>query len=96
MKFTLTILDQAEREIQTEFDWYEDRSPGLGERLLTSIDESFDLIIDYPNSFPVRRKNYQQCLVRGFPYIIVYKIAGNQIIVHQLFHVKRRPGRKVK
>lgn len=96
MRPQLIVTVEAQREIQEAFDWYEAQSSGLGERLLRSIDDSFEIIADFPESFPIRRKNYHECRVRDFPYLIIYRFVRRQIIVHQLFHGKRRPGKKVK
>ena len=68
----------------------------MGDRLLLSIDEALEIIIDYPYGFPIRRKDYHECLIDGFPYLIIYRVVDRKIIVHQLFHIKRRPGKKVK
>lgn len=96
MRPKLFITDEAEREIQDAYDWYEEQASGLGERLLYVIDDTLDLIIDFPDIAPVRRKDYHEQLLSGFPYMIIYRFTEDQIIVHQLFHIKRRPGKKIK
>lgn len=96
MKYKLFVTDEAESEIQTEYDWYEEKGVGLGDRLLASIDEAFEIITNFPGGFPVRRKNYHECSIADFPYLIIYRVVKDTVIVHQLFHVKRRPGKKVK
>lgn len=42
----LIIRPKAEAEMTEAFDWYEDRSPGLGSEFLLCVDAAFnDLII---------------------------------------------------
>lgn len=38
------------------------------------------------------RPDFRIKLVQRFPYGVVYEVMGNEVIVHALMHLHRRPG----
>ena len=52
---------------------YQEQQAGLGERFLSTVQESLTRISNFPESFPVVANNIRQCKVARFPYAIVYR-----------------------
>ena len=88
----------AEKEIEESFDWYEERSPGLGARFINTIDSSLNSIARSPEAFSKKKANNREFVVKKFPYIIVYRFLKkeNAIYVLHVFHTSRNPKIKYK
>lgn len=94
MKYTVEIKDEARREIIESYLYYESEQPGLGERFLTRLDDYFDRIGNNPDHYPEKRPPYREAIMQIFPYLIIYEIAENSIIVYSVFNTRRNPDNK--
>jgi len=47
-----------------------------------------------PFGFPARRKDYRECFMGIFPFVIIYRIVNNKIIIHKVFHTSQNPKKK--
>jgi len=94
MSFTIFITDEADIEIENAFDWYEEQQEGLGKRFIIHLEEAYNLILDFPFGFPARRKDYRECFLGVFPFVVIYRVVNNKIIIHKVFHASRNPKRK--
>ena len=89
----LIIRPEAEDELTEAFDWYEERSAGLGSEFLISVNAVFDAIVQDPQRFPIMRKNVRRALTRRFPYQVFEALEEeSRIIVIAVFHAKRNPA----
>ncbi|VAW41124.1 hypothetical protein MNBD_CHLOROFLEXI01-3409 [hydrothermal vent metagenome] len=81
----------AVTEIREATFYYQAQQVGLGERFLSTVQESLTRISNFPESFPVVTSNVRQCKVARFPYAIVYRLQVNYIQVIALAHSRRKP-----
>lgn len=81
----------AVSEIREATLYYQAQQVGLGERFLSTVQESLTRISNLPESFPVVVGNVRQCKVAHFPYAIVYRLQANYIQVIALAHSRRKP-----
>lgn len=51
MTLNLVVEPAAEDDIFHAFRWYEERQPGLGQRYLEALDETFSIILEHPNLY---------------------------------------------
>ena len=93
---SLFILEEADREFTEASLWYEEQSPGLGERFIKMVETKLDLVLKFPERYPKRKGNFRETLVNIFPYIIIYTFnKKNQIvIVSSIFHASQNPRKK--
>jgi len=42
--------------------------------------------------FPVWRQSWRRALLRRFPYMVVFEVVEDRIVVWAVAHTKRRPG----
>jgi len=85
------IHPDAVSEIREAALYYQAQQIGLGERFLSTVQESLTRISNFPESFPVVANNVRQCKVVRFPYAIVYRLQVNYIQVIALAHSRRKP-----
>jgi plasmid stabilization system protein ParE len=88
----LQISELASLELTEAVRWYEERRPGWGARLFDAVSQAFDVIEQFPESGASRRSTARQLPVRGFPFLVVYRIRPDDVHVVAVAHAKRCPG----
>ena len=94
MKYTLVIKVEALADMQEAYDYYEANKAGLGERFLDTLDDYFKQIQKYPEHFQIKRKPYREAIIKDFPYMIIYEIELQEIVVYAVFNTSRNPTKK--
>lgn len=82
----------ATAELESNSDWYAERSPCAARDFLVAIDVAMTSIADDPARFFRIDNRHQACSVVKFPFQIVYRHAENRIFIIAIAHAKRRPG----
>lgn len=93
MNYTLIFHQLARLELQDAYKWYEQQQGGLGLEFMDAIDEVVQRILSNPLSFPKVFKERRKVLPRRFPYLIIYEIHGDVILVVAVMHGSRNPKR---
>jgi len=91
MKRSIIIRPEAEQDIREAYSWYETQMSGLGANFLLRIDAALSSIQRHPRQYPLIHRNVRRCLVRRFPYGILFLEEDKRIIVLAVFHAKRDP-----
>jgi len=91
------VSTTAEREATEAACWYEDRQRGLGAEFLETYSHVLQEIEGQPDRFGrletiSSSREFRRCLLRRFPYSIVYEILPDEVIVLAVAHVSRRPN----
>ena len=93
----IRILAEAEAELHDAVLYYEDRCEGLGADLHQSFNEALQTIGRNPLRFPVYEgkaltREFRRALLQTFPYIVVYQVRDEGIVVVAVAHTSREPG----
>lgn len=96
MKYELIIRDEAELEIIEASIYYETQQVGLGKRFLAHLQTYLDRIQTYPEHFSIKRKPYREAFIKKFPYLIIYELTENKVIVFSVFNTWQNPEKKKK
>ena len=94
MKYELIIRHEAEIEIIEAVVYYEKQQTGLGKRFLTHLQTYFDRIQTYPKHFYIKRNPYREAVIKKFPYLIIYELIENKVIVYSVFNTYQNPNKK--
>ncbi|SHL06330.1 Plasmid stabilization system protein ParE [Flavobacterium chilense] len=95
MVFKIKILPLAEKEIEESIEFYESRSTGLGKQFLTYLRSYLKVLKTNPELFEIKRQpGYREMTLVKFPFVIIYEIIGNEIIIYSVFHTSRNPKKK--
>lgn len=89
--FPVIFLDEAEAEFEETQAWYEERSPGLGQAFVTSVQATVERIRRSPLQFPLADGEIRRALTRRFPYGVFYLAEENRVVVIAIFHSSRDP-----
>ena len=93
MKYQIIIPPEAQSDLQSAFQWYEDQEESLGVEFLRCIDAAIFSINRSPKIYSQIYKSVRRALIRRFPYGIFYILDDNRIVVLAVLHVKRHPIR---
>ncbi len=88
----IVILPDAEAELQDAVEYYDSTSTDLGDRLMEAYFRALDRIRDFPHVHPKGRLKTRKCKLQDFPFNLVYRIHGEQMVVYALAHQSRKPG----
>ena len=81
----------AEAEFLAQRDYYDSCEAGLGARFVSEVLLRVYDILEMPSSFPLRR-GFRHCLLRVFPFDIVFEELEDKIVIYAVAHTRRRPG----
>ncbi len=89
------ILDyhpEASDELIAAAGFYENREDGLGHRFLDVVDASLARLQRNPCLAPMDEGGRRKYLIRGFPYVIIYRIERTFLHILAVAHTSRKPG----
>jgi len=91
MKYSITILTDAEHDIEKAFIWYEIQQPGLGVSFFNSLNSSVVFISNNPLSCVIVYKDVRRYVIKKFPYGVYFKVNETlrEIQIIGIFHFKR-------
>jgi len=94
LKYELIIRKEAEIEIIEAVLYYENQQKGLGKRFLLQLQTYLDRIQTYPKHFYIKRNPYREAFIKKFPYLIIYELLENKVIVYSIFNTYQNPIKK--
>lgn len=87
----IEFLEAAEIELDEAFKWYEAQQRNLGVQFLTEFDAAIRRISAYPKSYALLENEVRRCLIKRFPYGVLYGIDADTIII-AVAHLHRNPN----
>ena len=97
MSHQLIIREEAHSDTLEAYRYYEEKSPGLGERFLQELIQRYSEITDHPEyyGFIDEQKIIRDVKLKHFPYLVVYEINSDKVIVYSVFNGYKNPEKKV-
>ena len=90
MGFRLKINSSAQFDLKNAIDWYEAKQVGLGKRFLNDLKRTLDRIQFNPYIFRFE-DSYRNALLDIFPYIVIFEIDSQEIIILAVFNTHQNP-----
>jgi len=85
----IIVRREAQLEVQKAFQYYQDKSEGLGFEFMRSLDAALQSVKRNPLAYQKIYKEARRILLRKFPYALFYIAEENRIVVIACFHQKR-------
>lgn len=82
----------ATREVVEAAQFYEGRSPGLGEQFLIQVDEAAQALLRDPYRWPALDAGIHRIMLKRFPFGIYFRILDDTVRVLTVKHHRRHPG----
>lgn len=91
MKYHVSILSEAEADIDDAYIWYELRQINLGNKFYNKVEESVQFISNNPYCTKDIYKGIRRFIIKKFPYGIYYKVNFElrEIQILAVIHFKR-------
>ena len=83
---------EAEIELAAEAMYYEERSPGLGERFASEVEAALELASEFPLIGSSYRYNTRRVFPKTFPFAIVYQVFASELVVFAIAPFPREPA----
>jgi len=97
MDFRIKISPLAEFEIDDSISFYESKKSGLGKEFLSYLNGYFKILMTTPELFAIKKEPYfRELPLIKFPFVIIYEIFQDEVIVHSVFHSSRNHTKKPK
>ncbi|MDD3275934.1 MAG: type II toxin-antitoxin system RelE/ParE family toxin [Kiritimatiellales bacterium] len=81
----------AREEFLDSIEYYELQQTGLGlifsEQVLSTIEQ----IIEFPDGWTPLDKTFHRCLVKQFPYALIYTVLDRALIITAVMNLHRKP-----
>jgi plasmid stabilization system protein ParE len=87
----IRFLTVAQKELDDAFEWYESQQAELSLRFLDEVDKAIKRVVVYPDSCAEIDTGIRRCLVKRFPYGLIYKIENETAIIIAVSHLHRKP-----
>lgn len=86
----------AEQELADAASWYENQREGLGLEFLDEYESKLNVLEDDPTRFPKLDgipdgRPIHRCRLERFPYMIVYELLPNELVILAVVHLHRHP-----
>ena len=91
MTYNLVVSLKAKEEITEGYIYRETLENGLGEKFLEHLDTFFNRITTFPEQFPQKRAPYREAFIKKFPFLIIFEIRNNSIVVYSVFNTWQNP-----
>jgi plasmid stabilization system protein ParE len=75
----LRFEPEATEELEEATAYYAEQSAGTGERFLSDMVLTRELLLQFPGAGPPIRGNFRRILLRVFPYQLIYRVEGEVV-----------------
>ena len=83
---------EAELEMNQTAAWYESQQKTLGKRFLASVQDALNRIQLHPDLYPVLEGDVRRCLIKTFPFGVLFRSTPEGYVIVAIMHLKRDPG----
>lgn len=93
MTYNLVMLPEAEAEAAEAFAWYQGKRLGLGDEFSLALEATLEFLRRSPLVFRETYKNGRKAKLRRFPYVVIYFVEEDTVVVVSVHHSSRNPTR---
>ncbi|MCI0461367.1 MAG: type II toxin-antitoxin system RelE/ParE family toxin [Gemmataceae bacterium] len=83
MSLPVLLRPEAEQDVESARDWYEQQQAGLGQAFLDRLSEALDGIV---------WQDVRACRLSRFPFVVYYRVLADRIEVLAVLHGSRDPA----
>ena len=89
---TYSFHPDARDELYAAAREYESLQENLGLEFVEEIYRGIERIRQFPHAWQKLTLDTRKCLIRRFPFGIVYEIRDNHILIYAIMHHRQKPG----
>ena len=76
-------------DVREAANWYDCRSPGLGDRFVDAVRVAVDRVIEDPERFAASSAGVRYVTTATFPYVVLFDIVEESLIILGVLHTAR-------
>jgi plasmid stabilization system protein ParE len=92
MPKAVEYLAGARNDFDASFDWYAERDAGAAIGFALAVDDALETILADLERFPSTHGGCRYCLLKRYPFRIVFRGETERLVVIAVAHAKREPG----
>lgn len=81
----------AREEFLASIEYYEHQQPGLGLIFSEQVKTTLERIINFPSGWTPLDSTFHRCLVKQFPYALIYTVLDQVLIITAVMNLHRKP-----
>lgn len=89
MSVPVIFRPEAQADLLSARDWYEQQRAGLGTAFADAVDEFMARVLAFPQMYAVALKDVRPGKLRRFPYVVYYRVLADRIEVIAVLHGNR-------
>ena len=94
MTCKLILKSRAHTDLAEAIEYYQGKKKGLGLKFLKCAQKFFDRITKNPLHYPLKSNQFREAYIQKFPYVIIYELIDNEIVVFSVFNTHQNPTKK--
>lgn len=83
---------ESAAEFDAAVEWYRENSEQAAAEFLREVDEAIASIAANPDRWAEHLYGTRRCVLRHFPYVVVYLLNETRVEIVAVAHGRRRPG----
>lgn len=88
---TSVFHPEARDEFRAAVEYYNEAETGLGVDFAGEVEAAVGLIEAFPNSWTEVAFGIRRCLVRRYPFALLYGIECDMVVIYAVMHTRRDP-----
>ncbi len=96
MAFKVITLESAYIELFDAIDWFENEKPFLGFKFYNEFLDCIQNLSKSPQHYGFVFKDYRQVLLKKFPYKLIFKVLGTDVVIQAIFYTSRNSKKIIK
>jgi len=85
------FISPANNELDEAVRYYDHQLPGLGFRFFQEVTAAIDRIRFMPEAWTRIGERTRRCLLKGFPYALLYILEPSEILITAVANLHRNP-----
>jgi plasmid stabilization system protein ParE len=85
------MLSVAKEEFFEAVRYYNGQREGLGFEFAGEVKDALFRISGFPEAWPRLSERSRRCLLKRFPYAILYRFDNHQVLIVAIMHMSRDP-----
>lgn len=94
MTYKLILKSRAHKDLAEAIEYYQSKREGLDKKFLKCVDNFFDRITKNPLHYSLKSSHFREAYIQKFPYVIIYEVINNEIVVFSVFNTHQNPTKK--